>query len=422
MLGNFFNGVRRGIRVIPSNGLKVFGILRKVYGNVGIIPLLRVLPIFGTNQAVTCTARFPALHRNQTCKYVSSKCHGKGLEVRGNSLIYQGKQYPITPLKSPDGGPIYNVQGHRLFAINTADDNYKDFEGKTERNKVLVIACDGNSVVDPVSSGGDRKVMLSVQHSNIYPFSFSIVNQETGQRDWLLSFLMLPLNLSGLTVGCAGRLAASVLAGAGLCCEKIVGFLSKNIDRDIIHQSSGVVTGGGRPYFRTCCIFLLSMIANSLRCSSCVVKNAADFSEAMIRVPSAIANGVHNENMSCLPVTAGFAAIVKPAKSVIADVKGSYLSFAKDCMLLKARVTGDADALRQNVRTDDGLIVEHAQDIEEQQKGEGDQKQKKKMSRRDLEEVRKICEDLGSQIMCGTKEDISKELTKHKKAHTKAVQ
>ena len=420
MLGNFFSSVGRGLRVVQHVPLGFFNVLRRVYNYAGVVPLLRLFPIFGTNQAVTCRAQFPALHKNQPCKYVSSKCFQKGMEIRGNSLLYRGRQYPITPLKNPDGGPVYNLQGHRLFAINTAHDNYKDFEGKTEENKVLVVACDGDRVVDPVQGKGNREVMLSADHQNIYPFSFSVVNYETGQRDVVLSFLMLPLNLSGLAVGCAGRLVASVLAGVGKCCEKAAGLMSKNMDRDIIHQSSGVVTGGSRPYFRTFAVFLLSMMANSLNCTSYIIKNSADFVESIIRLPSGIMNGIHNANMRCLPVTAGLAAIAQSSKSLFADVKNSGSLLVGDCVLFRARVTGDADTLRRVVN-DAGLVAEQPQDVQEQREEEG-QRKKKKMSRRDLEEVKQLGKSLSSQILCGTEEDISKELAQRKKMSTKAVQ
>ncbi|AUO54996.1 hypothetical protein [Ehrlichia canis] len=421
MLGNFFSSVGRGFRAVQNYPLIVFNALRSAYSYFGVVPLLRLLPMFGTNQAVTCRARFPALHRNQTCKYVSSRCCQKGIDFYGDHVVYQGKLYPIIPLKTPDGGPVYNVQGHRLFAINTAHNNYKDFEGKIEKNKVLVVAYDGNRVVDPVQGKGSREVMLSAKHKNIYPFSFSIVNHETGQRDLVLSFLMLPLNLSGLAVGCAGRLVASVIAGVGKCCEKAAGLMSKNMDRDIIHQSSGVVTGGNKPYFRTFAVFLLSMMANSLECTASIVKNSADLSESIIRFPSGIMNGIHNGNMRCLPVTAGLAAIAQSSKSLFVGMKNSGLSLVRECVLFKARMTGDTGTLREHVGNAE-LVAEQPQDVQEQQGKEEAQRKKKKMSRRDLEAVKQLGESLSSQILCGTEEDIRKELTKQRKASTKTVQ
>ncbi|KJV63319.1 hypothetical protein EMUCRT_0769 [Ehrlichia cf. muris str. EmCRT] len=419
-MNNFSRALRNGIRFIPFSPSKVFGVVRQAYGYFGVVPLLRLLPDFGINQKVICRAQLPVLHRNQTCKYVSSKCHKLGLEIHGDYLIFKGKRYPVVPLTGPDKGPVVNVQGHRLYAINTAGINhYKDFESKSEENKVLVVAHDGRKCVDPVVKGGNRDVFLSTKQQ-VYPFSFSVRSYETGQTDLFLSFLMLPLNVAGLAVGCIGRLSASVLLGMARCVNSLSGYLAKKVDKKIIHGSSGVLSDTKKPYFLTSLIFLLSIVGNSLTCCSAVLKNASNLSEAVIRLPSAITNGIHNGNMRCLPMTAGIAAINQSAKSLFSGLKDSGVDLVKTCVLCKARLCGDEGTLRQHISAEHGLIPAQKENKEESSQEEK-QSQKRKISRQDLSQIAQLGSELSKELLCGTKEDISREISKHKKTSTKAV-
>ncbi|AHC39022.1 hypothetical protein [Ehrlichia muris] len=420
MLNNFSRALRNGVRFIPFSPSKVFGAVRTIYSYFGVVPLLRLLPDFGINQKVICRAQLPVLHRNQTCKYVSSKCHKLGLELQGNYVIFQGKRYPVVPLTGPDKEPVVNVQGHRLYAINTAGTNhYKDFESKSEENKVLVVAYDGRKCVDPVVKGDNRNVFLSTECS-VYPFSFSVKSYETGQVEFFLSFLMLPFNVAGLAVGCIGRLSASVLLGIARCANSLSGYLAEKVDKKIIHGSSGVLPDTKKPYFLTSLIFLLSIIGNSLTCCSTVLKNAGNFAESVIRAPSAIANGIHNNNIRCLPMMAGIAAINQSAKSLFSGLKDSGVDLVKTCVLCKARLCGDEGTLRQHISDKQGLIPVQKENKEESSQ-EAKQTQKRKISRQDLNQIAQLGSKLSEELLCGTKEDISREISKQKKTSTKAV-
>ncbi|AHX04692.1 hypothetical protein [Ehrlichia japonica] len=421
MLNNFFRALRGGTRYIPFSPSKVFGVVRKAYSYFGVVPLLRILPDFGINQKVVCRAQLPVLHRNQTCKYVSSKCHNLGLEIQGNYLIFKGKRYPVVPLISPDKGPVVNVQGHRLYAINTAGTNYyKDFESKSEENKVLVVAYDGRKCVDPVVKGGNRDVFLSTEQQ-VYPFSFSVRSYETGQTDLLLSFLMLPLNVAGLAVGCVCRLSSSVLLGIAHCANSLSGYLAEKVDKKIMRTSSGVLSGTKKPYFLTSLIFLLSIVGNCLTCCSTVLKGAGNFAEAVIRFPSSITNAIHNSNMRCLAMTAGVAAVNQSAKSLFLGLKDSGVDLVKTCVLCKARLCGDEGTLRKHVSEKYGFILNQKGNREESMQEDEQSQQRRKISRKDLNQITQLGGELSKEILCGTKQDISREISKQRKTSTKAV-
>ncbi|WP_006010733.1 hypothetical protein [Ehrlichia chaffeensis] len=420
MFSNIFRAIRGGVRAIPSTPLKIFNGVRTVYGFFGVIPILRAFPTFGVNQKVKCRALLPALHRSQTCKYIPSKCHNVGLKIEGDYLIYKGKRYPVTPLTGPDKMPIFNVQGHMLYAINTAGlSNYKDFESKEEENKVLVVAFDGSKCVDPVGKRNNRDVMLSSEHE-VYPYSFSVCKYENKKTNLPLSLLMLPFNLAGLAIGCTGRTFGAILLGVARCCDNVSAYIAQRVDKKIIHTSSGVLPGRYRPYAATLFMFFLSIVSNSLTCCSSFVRHSANFCESIIRFPSAITNGIHNRNMRCLPVMAGMSAISDSARLLCLGIRDSGVNFVKTSLLCKARLGGDEKFLRSHVSGQYGFIVDSERGIEEP-KQEEQQSQKKKISRRDLEAISRLGGELSEQIICGTSEDINKELSKQKRTSAKTV-
>ncbi|QGR02273.1 hypothetical protein EDL79_01045 [Ehrlichia ruminantium] len=412
MLNNFGKAIASGAKNIVNAPFKGLGVLRTIYRNMGILPILRRLPDFGTVQQVTCRARVPVIHKNQECRYVSSKCHRFGLEIQGKFVVYKGKRYPITPLSGSNGEQVLDVNGNKLFAINTAGtNNYSDFEGKVEENKVLVVAYDGNKCVDPVPGRGSRKVVADFQ-TTVYPFSFSIVNHETKKTDFVLSLIVLPFNACGLVVGCAGRLVASVLSAVAKCCSIPAKYLADKIDRDIIHTSSGVLQNKWRPVGAIGAVFvcILSVLGNVLSTVSCIVRNSADFSEAIIRSPSAIINGIHNENMQCLPVRAGLTAIVDPVKRCVSDLKTSGVNLVKTCAETKARLCMDGEYLRHHMEGKSGFIQEKisGKDLPQQET----RGSKQRISRADLEQVAEIGKSLASEIAYGTPQDVNAALRK----------
>ncbi|KYW99155.1 hypothetical protein [Ehrlichia ruminantium] len=417
MFGNFFKSIGRGAKAVASAPIKYgFGALRTLYRNIGIVPLLRTLPGFGTTQQVTCRARVPVIHKNQECQYVSSKCHKSGLEIQGKYLLYKGKRYPISPLVGSNGEQVLDVKGNKLFAINTAGtNNYSDFESKVEENKVLVVAYDGEKCVDPIPGRGSRKVISDFQ-AQVYPFSFSVVNHETKKTDLVSSLLMLPFNMSGLAIGCAGRLLASIIDACAKCCKIPARYLADKVDKQIIHTSSGVLQGQGTPYISVALLFVLSFIENILSATSCIVRNSANFSEAVVRFPSAIMNGIHNENMQCLAVKAGMAAIADPLKQCVSDMKGSSLSLLETCVNTKARLCANGDHLRAGIEGASGFIRESSDKGEQEKQGS-----KKKMSRADLEAVSQLGQDLASQIAYGTREDVSAALKRKSASSSKGM-
>ena len=419
MLNNFSRALRNSVRFIPFSPSKVFGTVRKVYSYFGFIPLLRMLPDFGVNQEVVCRAQLPVLHRNQTCKYVSSRCHSLGLEIRGNYLIFNGKRYPVVPLTSPDKGPVVNLQGHRLYAINTAGINhYKDFESKLEKNKVLVVAYDGKKCVDPVSKSGNRDVFFNGKYK-VYPFSFSVRSYDTRQVDFLLSCLVLPLNVVGLGVGCVCRLASSVLLAMTQCLNRLHKHLAEKIDKKIVHTSSGVLPYTYKPYFLVSLLFFLSVIENCLACCSTVLKGTGNLFESIIRVPGSVVNAIHNKNMRCLPMTAGIAAISQSVWLLCLGFRDLGVNFFKSSMLYKARLFGNQEILREYAG--EGFILNQKENREESVQKGTQSHQKRKISGEDFNQILQLGGTLNEEILCGTKQDISREISKQKKASAKIV-
>ena len=413
MLSNFSRALANGARTIVRTPLKGLGMLRTVYNYLGIAPLVRLLPGFGIPRQVTCRARAPVIHKNQECQYVSSKCYKNGFEIiaGGRCVLYKGEGYPISPLLGNNGEQIIDLQGNKLFAINTAGgNNCLSVDSKLGENKVLVLACNGNRCVDPVPGKGSRKVLADFK-TTVHPFSFSVVNNETKQTDWLLSLLMLPFNVAGLVVGCVGRLAAGVLGALAKCCKVPAKYLAEKVDRHVVHSSSGVLQGGKTPYVSAALVCVLSILGNLFSTASSVVKNSADFTEAVVRSPSAIVNGIHNENMKSLPVRAGMQAIVDPIKQAMSDLKGSSIELVKTCTDTKARFCADGKYLRSQMSGARGFIQEsHAKDLPQQEKQSG----RRKISRADLEAVGDIGRDLASQISYGAESDVNTALKQRK--------
>ena len=415
MFSNFGKAVGRGFNRIKSPASRAFGFLYKAYGYFGIVKLAKKLPGFAVNQKVLCQAQVPVLHKHQECKYVSSKCHKDGLTIDSDTkyLTYKGKRYPITPLVGNGGGEVFDVKGNRLFAINTAGENhYLDFESKLDKNTVLVVAYDGTKCVDPVMGKGNRKVLANFG-CQVYPFSFSVIDHETKEVSFPVSLLMLPFNLSGLAIGFAGRLSAGLLSAVAKGLDWITKGLSDRLDKKIIHQQSGVLAGGSRNYFSTFLIFTLSTLSNFLSTASCFVKNSAELTEALVRFPCGLANGIYNYNMRCVPVQAGAAAVAKSCKSIFTDLRDSSSGFLQSFTLCKARLSNDVERLRDNNKSS---FVSQEQIDEQLEQKEDKQDKKKGLSRSDLNTISEIGKDLREQVLYGTSKDISKEQSKQKKS------
>ncbi|WDM85563.1 hypothetical protein K6025_01730 [Ehrlichia sp. JZT12] len=427
MLSNLGKALRRGFYRVRSPFSKIFNFAYTAYGYLGPVKLAKKLPGFAINQKVFCEARTPATHKHQECKYISSKCHEAGLKIETEAstgiqyLEYKKVKYPITRVVGSGGGEAFDVHGNQLFAINTAGENhYSNFESKLEKDIVLVVAYDGTKCVDPVIGRGNRRVFEGFS-CEVYPFSFSVMDHVTKEVNFPLSLIMLPLNLSGLVIGCAGRLSAGMLSAFAKGLNFITERLSEKVDKKIIHQQSGVLVRSGKPYFSMLLIFTLSTVANLLSAVSCFIKNSADLTESVVRFPSGLANGIYNYNMKCVPVRAGAAAIVKSARSLFTDLGNSCTSFAQPLLLSKARLCGDAEALKASISVESGFLKQQEQVDDLKCTKEELEDERKELSRSDFEKVSELGKSLGAQVLYGTDEDINKEYSKQKRATSRSL-
>ncbi|MGN7619016.1 MAG: hypothetical protein ACTJLM_03845 [Ehrlichia sp.] len=244
-------------------------------------------------------------------------------------------------------------------------------------------------------------------------FSFSVVNYETKEVNILLSLLMLPFNMSGLIIGCAGRLSAGLLSAVANGLNWLADSISDKVDKKIIHQHSGVLVGKENTVFSSLLIFTLSALSSLFSIASSLVMGSANFTESIIRLPSGLVNGMYNCNMKCVPVRANAVAIVDSLKSMAEDVGTSCMSFSKSFLLCKARLCGDAEYLKTNLGSESGFVVQESEHLEHDNGGQG---KKKKISHSDLKEIGSIGRDLSAQVLYGTSDDISTEKSKQRKA------
>ncbi|ACZ49492.1 hypothetical protein ACIS_01003 [Anaplasma centrale str. Israel] len=197
------------------------------------------------------------MDRSQPCEFLPPSCFsGKGSKMRleKGQLVIRGVSFPLDPIKADGRGLDRAVthDGKLLYAINTNHQKKAllalGLDLEQYKNKRLVIACEGDSVVPPSEKDTEAKVMRAIYNAEVTAETRRIMNERNGATSWLLTITMaVPFN----TCAAVLNFACMIPQGALEACARLLGAGAASMEREaqhrIISKHRGTVTGLSSP-------------------------------------------------------------------------------------------------------------------------------------------------------------------------------
>ncbi|KAB0452257.1 hypothetical protein FY192_02970 [Anaplasma marginale] len=250
--------------------------------------------------------------RSQPCEFLPPSCFsGKGSKMRleKGQLIVKGKAFPLEPIKSEGLGldRAVTADGKLLYAINT--NHQKEallalgLDLEKYKNKRLVVACEGDTVVPTAVGDAEAKVMRAIYNAEVTAETKRIVNEKTGATSWLLTVAMaVPFN----TCAAVLNFACMIPQGALDVCARLLGAGAASMEREarhrIVAKQKGTVTGLGSPAGFIMSGFALRCMEKIALLGKGAIGSIRKVSVSTARAIPILVNSAYNLNASQLQV------------------------------------------------------------------------------------------------------------------------
>ena len=251
--------------------------------------------------------------RNQPCEFLPASCFsGKRNEMRieNGQLIVKGWAFPLEPIKSEGLGldRAVTTDGKLLYAINTS--HQKDallalgLDSEQYKNKRLVVACEGDTVVPTTVSAAEARVMRAIYNAEVTAETKRIVNEKTGATSWLLTITMaVPFN----TCAAILNFACMIPQGALDVCARLLGAGAASMEREarhrVIAKQKGTVTGLGSPAGFIMAGFALRCMQSIALLGEGAIEGVRRVSVSAARAVPIVVNSAYNLDASQLRVS-----------------------------------------------------------------------------------------------------------------------
>lgn len=251
--------------------------------------------------------------RSQPCEFLPASCFsGKrsGMRIENGQLIVRGKAFPLEPIKSEGLGldRAVTTDGKLLYAINT--NHQKEallalgLDLEQYKNKRLVVACDGDTLVPTTVSDAEARVMRAIYNAEVTAETKRIVNEKTGATSWLLTIAMaVPFN----TCAAVLNFACMIPQGAFDVCARLLGAGAASMEREARHRvvakQKGTVTGLGSPAGFIMSGFALRCMQSIALLGEGMIGSVRKVSVSAAKAVPIVANSAYNLDASQLRVS-----------------------------------------------------------------------------------------------------------------------
>ncbi|MDB1135030.1 hypothetical protein [Candidatus Anaplasma sp. TIGMIC] len=273
-------------------------------------------------------------HR-QPCEFLPSECFKKGRQMRveRGQLFSNGMGFPIEPIADAGLERAVTYDNKQLYAINTS--NTKEvfkalgLNEKKFKNKRLVIACDGVTVV-PTPIGKDRRLMRAVYNAEVSPETRRIKNEVTGSTMWIPTILVaMPINLITGMSNVVMMVPHALFNGAAKLVDRGASALEEKYKHVSVAKSRGTIVGGYSFVAHYAVMgFILRSVERILSSASCCIGGLRSVSVAVLRSVPLFVNAGCNTSRAQFAVgqrylSETFSGIWDVAKRFVSDTKDS---------------------------------------------------------------------------------------------------